>query len=97
MNRQRIFNRVCKHLMKQGRRASQNDACRLRADNGDRCAIGCLIPNSVYHSELEGCNILHWEAAARANPRKPRFVKALNHLKAEQEIDVQFGAMPFVI
>lgn len=46
MNRQEIFNRVCKHLLTQMRQARDDRGCRYITSNGDRCAIGCLIPDN---------------------------------------------------
>lgn len=49
MNRQEIYNKVRDHLLKQGRRAAglrfDEPACLYLNANGDRCAIGCLIPD----------------------------------------------------
>ena len=47
-----IFNRVRDHLLKQGRRSTNDDGfCMYRAPNGDSCAVGCLILDE-HHSIL---------------------------------------------
>ncbi len=45
MNRQEIFNTVYTRLMTQGRRAMNGKACAYLAPNGNRCAVGHLIPD----------------------------------------------------
>jgi hypothetical protein len=60
--KQRIFNKVAKHLLKQGRRSKFNAAkgyavCAYRGDGGARCALGCVIWNKHYNSYLEGQSI----------------------------------------
>lgn len=58
MNKQEIFDTIARHLAKQGHRAAVRtelgDRCRYRLRNGDRCAIGCLIPDEEYIDALEG-------------------------------------------
>lgn len=55
MNRQEVFDKVLNHLLKQGRKSVDSDGrCLYRAPNGDKCAIGCLIPDELYTPELEG-------------------------------------------
>lgn len=46
MNRQEIFDRVSKHLLTQMRHARDDRGCRYITSSGDRCAIGCLIPDN---------------------------------------------------
>jgi hypothetical protein len=52
MNRQKIFNHVANHLISQSAKAQDDDgACRYRARVNNqtlKCAIGCLIDDSVY-------------------------------------------------
>ena len=59
MNSQEVFDTVATHLMNQGRRAFDpvRSECRYRAPNGDMCAVGCLIPDSLYDEyRMEGEN-----------------------------------------
>lgn len=53
-NRQRAFDKVTKHLLKQGNKAMQGDGCAYRTDEGLTCAIGCLIPKRAYSPLIEG-------------------------------------------
>ena len=59
LTNQTAFNKVVKHLLKQGRAARDNDrVCRYRDyDSGRKCAIGCLIPNDEYKKSMEGSSI----------------------------------------
>lgn len=55
--KQKLFNRVARHLLKQNRASTSCGVCRYRGPDGTTCAIGCLIPDSRYSSEFEGKNI----------------------------------------
>lgn len=59
---QGIFNTVITHLRKQGIRAKvdvkvglgrTNPQCRYRGDNETMCAVGCLIPDNLYDTDME--------------------------------------------
>ena len=52
---QEIFDTVATHLFTQGRQARlSNTTCAYRSDDGLKCAIGALIPDDMYRSEMEG-------------------------------------------
>ncbi len=57
MDKQKIFDQVVAHARKQGRKAYKRDGdisgCLYRAPNGDKCFIGCLIPDAVYDPSIE--------------------------------------------
>lgn len=56
---QGIFDRVVSHLAKQGRPAYHSQGgCLYRTPEGLSCAVGCLIPDSVYKFSMEGMSIL---------------------------------------
>ncbi len=58
MNTQEAFNKICDHLMTQNSKAvSIQGDCRYRGEDGKMCAIGCLIPDDVYSSGMEGKNV----------------------------------------
>lgn len=51
---QKLFDIATKGVLAQGRQAvDDTDTCRLRTDNGDKCAVGFLIPDDLYYSALE--------------------------------------------
>lgn len=50
-----IFEHVKKHLLTQGvRSVKQSKTCSYKGSEGTQCAIGCLIPDSLYHPFMEG-------------------------------------------
>lgn len=53
--KQKIFNKVYRHLIKQNKQsiAADGGACLYRGPNGLRCAIGCLITNEEYTPNME--------------------------------------------
>lgn len=59
MTPQEIFDTVVSHLRIQGRPAIHTDGptvgrCAYRSSNGTKCAVGCLIPDSIYTPLMEG-------------------------------------------
>ncbi len=63
MTAQEIFDKVINHLLQQGGPALNYDynndyKCRYRADNGFKCAVGCLIPDDQYDSLMEERGIM---------------------------------------
>lgn len=52
-----LFTKVAHHLIRQGRPAKIKmkavTACAYRGNDGTACAVGCLIPDHLYSSELE--------------------------------------------
>ena len=58
LTNQQIYDTVVTHLWTQNARASKNGVCKyLEPDTGNKCAVGCLIPESLYHSKLEGAGV----------------------------------------
>lgn len=62
MNKQEVFDKVANHLLTQNRKAintgnlSPYVKCVYRTDDGLKCAIGCLIPDHLYDTKIEGCS-----------------------------------------
>jgi hypothetical protein len=54
MDAQRIFDIVARHLFTQGERALADGVCAYRGGAGRKCAVGVLIPDSLYNPKLEG-------------------------------------------
>ena len=54
MTKQQIFNKVVKHLRKQGKRAFNGITCWYRAPDGSKCAVGCLLKDDEYRADFEG-------------------------------------------
>ena len=64
LSQQEIFTTVVKHLRNQGRKAQQTDVdpdmpgpCLYKTKDGLKCAVGCLIPDHLYHPEMEGRSV----------------------------------------
>jgi hypothetical protein len=51
--REKIFDRVARHLLTQCERATDNYGCVYKGPNGLRCAVGCLIPDDKYVITME--------------------------------------------
>lgn len=57
---QKYFDKVVKHLRKQGKKSMQADGyCMYRGPDNTRCAIGALIPNRLYRKKMDtGANFI---------------------------------------
>ena len=53
MDKKQIFKRVTKHLINQNEKSELNNTCFYWSDNGNKCAVGCLIDEEVYTEDLE--------------------------------------------
>lgn len=56
-SKQYYFNKICRHLAKQKRRAMDGKNCAYRTKEGLMCAIGCLLPKGEYDPDMEGCRV----------------------------------------
>lgn len=54
MTKQQVFDKVVTHLLAQGEASTAGRGCAYRGRNGLMCAVGCLIPDEMYNSEMEG-------------------------------------------
>ena len=52
---QNTFDTVVRHLAQQGGPSRGFSKCLYRSSDGRKCAVGCLIPDSMYTPEMEGC------------------------------------------
>lgn len=58
MTNQEIFDKVKKHLLKQGVKSVDAEGfCNYRGLDSTKCAIGALIPDELYKSEMEGWDV----------------------------------------
>ena len=56
MNNQQAFDTIVKHLRVQNTRAMNDGICRYRdPTTGGKCAVGALIPDTLYETRME-CN-----------------------------------------
>ena len=97
LTRQGIFNKVARHLLTQGGRASpcEDGGCYYRlewAGKSLKCAAGALISNANYSSGLEGLGVKDFPvSAALRQSGVPH--EWLDDVAALQEIH-DFGASP---
>lgn len=79
---QQVFNKVVRHLRKQGVRATQPEdgryICKYRTGEGLRCAVGCFIRPDVYSSEMEGNNIDELTVFVFSRNQKSRLASLLS-------------------
>lgn len=61
MNAQEVFDQVVSHLRKQNAKSrgfiDDEGTCLYRATNGFSCAVGCLIKDEEYSSDMEGYDL----------------------------------------
>lgn len=64
MTEQEIYDTVKKHLLTQNAksvfdpaRIEEGTPCMYRGENGLQCAVGCLIPDDLYHRSMEGASV----------------------------------------
>lgn len=55
--KQLVFNTVVTALLKQGGPSSADDMCLYRGPKGVKCAIGHIMPDELYRSDMEGKDI----------------------------------------
>lgn len=59
----KIFETVSAHLLSQNAVSEDGTGtCRLRGDNGRRCAIGVLVMDEFYNEQLEGLGFAYYKA-----------------------------------
>jgi len=58
MNTQEAFDLVIQHLWRQNRTSRRrwpgSEGCAYRGGDATKCAIGAMIPDDIYHPDLEG-------------------------------------------
>lgn len=78
MNRQDIFNTSVGELLKQGKKSVDGEGvCAYRGADGSKCAIGHLIPDSMYHPSYEGLDVNGLEGQMRYFLRSASFANTL--------------------
>lgn len=53
VEKQAIFNKVAKHLLKQSKQSGDKVSCKYKDSEGNKCAIGCLIPKRLYKEHFD--------------------------------------------
>lgn len=79
MEAQEIFDKVYRHLIRQGRPAMIHEYgashCEYRTENGLRCAVGCLIPKKLYDKSMEGNDVESLLFEMKHDPCYPKIEK----------------------
>lgn len=63
MNDQEAFDKVCKHLLAQMKKAKRPNStgdlvwCAYRGQDNLMCAVGCLIPDDEYFPDMENVSL----------------------------------------
>jgi hypothetical protein len=55
---QSVFDKVATHLLSQNEKSEHDGECLYRDEKGNKCAVGCLIPDNLYSPEIEGAGVL---------------------------------------
>jgi hypothetical protein len=91
MNQQEIFNKVARHLARQGRKATdKNGECSYRGKGGLKCAVGCLIRDSEYRSNMEGESVFSLVRTGMLPTRLKRARRLLARLQSAHD-DNHYG------
>lgn len=57
MDKQKVYNIIKAHAIKQNERAIDGVTCQYRSPDGLKCFIGAIIPDELYNPDMEGSNI----------------------------------------
>lgn len=56
MSQRQVIEQIATHLAAQrGQARGADGGCAYRGENNSMCAVGCLIPDEHYRSNIEGC------------------------------------------
>lgn len=82
LSEQTVFDTVAKHLLIQGEKAfdTQREECRYLADDGKMCAVGCLIADDEYRTDLEGLDVAALLRATGSQPSHYGLLDALQRI-----------------
>lgn len=70
---QQTFDTAVEHLAAQKRRSRNDYSCKYRSEDGLKCAIGTLIPDSLYDPILEGYTVENiWEGLSYDAVERPQ-------------------------
>jgi hypothetical protein len=109
MNNQEAFDAVATHLLKQGKKSLLSHEkfpggmCAYRSSDGNKCAAGALIPDTLYDEGMEEKDILYCmgvypELDALLAGVDPRLLKSLQWIHDNCEVEEwknQLGTLAF--
>jgi hypothetical protein len=89
MKKQTVFEKVCKHLLKQNTKSKDKDNYNLYHNGKLRCAIGCLIPKTLYTKSIEGKDA--YDLVGKYNSK---YQKILKHIRYT-DVDIEENVVKF--
>ena len=83
MTTQEAFDKSVTALLKQNKKSEDGRKCMYRGPEGRKCAIGHLIPDSIYDPSMErkGVNVLRYEFPEVADLLEDVNIELLNQLQ----------------
>jgi hypothetical protein len=60
MDTQEAYELMRAWLTRPGAAISLDSVCMYRSSDGNRCAVGCLIPDNLYDDSIEGGTVVSW-------------------------------------
>ena len=57
MDRQKTYDTIKAHAIKQGKKSTNGNICLYRDQDGLKCFIGAIIPDELYNPDMEGNDI----------------------------------------
>jgi hypothetical protein len=100
---QKLFNKIVRHIHKQGKPALNGSECAYRGDNGTRCAIGSVLPNKLYKKQMEGKsvnglledhpNVLNHFKNVYGITRTDHEISFLKRMQNAHDIDLKYNEM----
>jgi hypothetical protein len=52
-SKQSLFDFISNHLLRQGKKSRDDISCLYRGPGGQKCAVGCVIPDELYSVAME--------------------------------------------
>ena len=90
---QEVFDKVVRHLLTQNRKSTGVEKCLYRSGDGAMCAVGCLIPDALYHSDMEKGNsgvyqlLIRNPALVEVTGDNPHLLEELQDIHDSCEVD----------
>lgn len=81
LSKQQAFEKAITGILTQGRISFSEPSCKYRGEDGDKCAIGWLIPDEIYDKKMEECGTL-----TRTYPILKKTLNIVDDLKFYQKL-----------
>ena len=99
MNKREIFDKVRDHLLAQNAKSLTYGSCLYRGPDGTKCAVGCLIPDDLYSSQMEGAAIFSGDTLEGVDKNDYRYRNKILLLEAllKSGVDVNDGGVIYML